>query len=172
MMKHILNVGAVLVIVVVLITLIGLMLPRAHRATRMIRLNQPPEFVFAAITGPQDWRPGVKRTDLPAAPGQPRQWTEQTRHGPITFEEVTCEPPRLYRSRIADEKLPFAGTWTYEVTPAADGRGCSVRITEDGEVKNPIFRFVGRFLIGYSRTIETYLRDLGRKFGASPSIEP
>jgi hypothetical protein len=36
-----------------------------------------------------------------------------------------------------------------------------LRITEQGEVYNPVFRFVSRFVIGQNRTIETYLRDLG-----------
>jgi hypothetical protein len=163
--------GVVAVVgVIVLITLIGLMLPRKHRATRVARFRQTPETIFAAIAGSQDWRTGVERREVPRRDEEPRRWTEKVGRRDVLFEEVANDPPRLYRTRIADASLPFGGTWTYEISPAADG-GCSCRITEDGEVSNPIFRFVGRFLIGHTRTIEEYLRALGMKFDETISIE-
>jgi hypothetical protein len=42
--------------------------------------------------------------------------------------------------------------------------GGRVRITERGFVKNVIFRFVARFVFGYTSTMEGYLRDLAKKF--------
>jgi hypothetical protein len=45
-----------------------------------------------------------------------------------------------------------------------------VRITEEGEVYNPVFRFISRFVIGQTRTIETYLRDLGTATGQQIEI--
>ena len=38
-------------------------------------------------------------------------------------------------------------------------------MAEDGEVYNPIFRFVSRFVMGHHATMDRYLRNLGRKFG-------
>ena len=70
---------------------------------------------------------------------------------------------------IADKKLPYGGTWTYELS--SDGTGSSVRITENGEIYNVIFRFVARFFMGYTSSIDTYLADLGRKFGETVTIE-
>jgi hypothetical protein len=46
-----------------------------------------------------------------------------------------------------------------------------LRITEDGEIYNPIFRFASRFVLGYARTQEEYLQELGAKFGQSVTIE-
>jgi hypothetical protein len=63
-------------------------------------------------------------------------------------------------SRIADRSLPFGGRWTFELSPAPGGT--LLRITEDGEVYNPIFRFVSRFVFGHDRTINGYLEDLER----------
>ena len=68
------------------------------------------------------------------------------------------EPPRRLVTRIADEDLPFGGTWTYRLEP--DGGGTRVTITEDGEVYNPVFRFVSRFVMGHDATLRTYLDDL------------
>jgi hypothetical protein len=61
---------------------------------------------------------------------------------------------------IADSTLPFGGKWTYELTPS--GTGTMLRITEDGEVYNPVFRFVSRFVMGHTATMDKYLADVGK----------
>ncbi len=167
-MKWILFVGAGLVALIAVVALIGLMLPKSHRATRMASFSQPPEVIFAAITGPQDWR-GVASTELAPQNGH-RMWREQSGHRAITFEEVASDPPRLYRSQIADKNLPFSGTWTWELAPTS--AGCTCRITEEGDVTNPIFRFVSQFIIGHTKTIDDYLNALGKKFNQPVRIEP
>jgi hypothetical protein len=72
-------------------------------------------------------------------------------------------------TRIADPKLPFGGTWTIEVTPVEGGT--TLRITERGEVHNPIFRFMSRFIFGQTKSMEDYLGALGKKFGETVSIQ-
>jgi hypothetical protein len=44
-------------------------------------------------------------------------------------------------------------------------------VAEDGEIYNVVFRFMARYFSGYHRSIETYLRDLGAKFGQPVEIE-
>ena len=82
-----------------------------------------------------------------------------------------AEAPTHLVTRIADDKLPFGGTWDYAITP--DGGGASVvTITEHGAVYNPVFRFVSRFVFGHTATMDAYLRALGKKFGGevTPSM--
>jgi Polyketide cyclase / dehydrase and lipid transport len=165
-MKWLLYISAAFIALLLLITLIGLLLPKAHHATRMARFRQPPEEIFAAITGPQDWR-GVKVTELPPIDGR-RGWIEQSGRHSITFEEIASDPPRLYRSQIADKNLPFSGTWTWEIT--ATGDGCICRITEDGEVSNPIFRFVSQLILGHTKSIQDYFNAMGKKFNQTINI--
>ena len=50
------------------------------------------------------------------------------------------------------------------IAPSDDG-GSVVTITERGSVYNPVFRFVSRFILGHTATMETYLRSLGHRFG-------
>jgi hypothetical protein len=155
-------------VVILAVTLIGLALPKAHHATRMARFAQPPQALFALIAGPQDWRPGV--TTEPLRPDQGRRrWRERVSHRWITFEEAQSDPPRLYQTRIAGENLPFSGTWTWQITAAPDG--CICRITEDGQVYNPIFRFMSRFIIGQTKTIDDYLNAMGKKFGQPVQLQ-
>jgi hypothetical protein len=41
-------------------------------------------------------------------------------------------------------------------------QGCLLTITEEGEIYNPVFRFVSRFVIGYTATIDGYLARLAQ----------
>jgi len=79
----------------------------------------------------------------------------------ITFVMEIAEPGRRVVSRIADTNLAFGGKWTYELTPSADGT--RLRITEDGEVYNPLFRFISRFILGHYSSIDLFMHDLERR---------
>jgi hypothetical protein len=144
------------------VILIGSLLPRKHVVSRSVSLSRPPEVVWNLITGPPRWRRSVRAyRELPEDNGH-RMWQETDEHGQtVTFATVESVPPRRLVTRIADTKLPFGGTWTYEIAPIASG--CSLTITEDGEVYNPLFRFASRFILGHAATIDSYLRDLKAK---------
>jgi hypothetical protein len=80
--------------------------------------------------------------------------------------------PGRHVRKIVNDDLPFGGVWEYSLEPVATGSesGCKLSITERGEVKNPVFRFVSRFIMGHAATIEGYLKDLARKFGEPAKI--
>jgi Polyketide cyclase / dehydrase and lipid transport len=152
------------------IWVLGLMLPRDHMATRMGRYQVPPEKVWEALTdidAMPSWRIGLKSvTRLPDKNGLPVH-TENTTAGKMTFETTLMDPPRrLVRGMASD--LPFGGTWTFDVAPAPDGS--TLRITENGYVSNPFFRFVARYFIGYTSEMNKYLTGLAQHFGEKPQI--
>jgi uncharacterized protein YndB with AHSA1/START domain len=146
--------------------IIGAMLPKAHTASRAAIINRHPDVLWQAITDCgafPEWRGDVKNVEiLPERAGR-KTWREDGKNGKITFEAIDASPPSRLVVKIADQDLPFGGTWTYEL--AQSGSGCRVTITEDGEVYNPIFRFMGRVFFSPTASIETYLRSLGKKFG-------
>ena len=164
-MKWILWILMALAGTLLLITLAGWLLPKAHQVTREAQFDQPPEALWKAITdidAMPSWRPGLKSVrHLPDKNGLP-SWVETSASGTLPFESVVSEPPAKWVVRIADPKLPFGGTWTYEITPVGAG-GSSLRIREDGEVYNPVFRFLSRFVFGYSGTMDAYLKSLKKK---------
>jgi hypothetical protein len=171
-MKWVLLVVGALVLLVGLAAMIGAMLPRGHQATRKARLRASPEALYAVIAGPPDWRTGVTSFGvLPDEDGRKRWWEEDSHRQKITYELVEDQPPARIAVRIAASGLPFGGTWTFEIAPAAGG-GSDLRIRENGEIYNVIFRFMARFFFGYTASIEGYLRDLGTKFHESVVIEP
>ncbi len=127
--------------------------------------------LFALIDGPQTWRSDIKACEpLPEGQGRTR-WRETNGwNDTITSEVVARRPPLFRETRIITPGLPFSGTWTQ--TLEVRGGVTLLRITEHGEVYNPVFRFVARFVIGHARTIEQYLRDLGTAVGERIEIAP
>ena len=132
--------------IVAIIAGCGAMLPVSHIASRRARFNQPPAAIWAAIHREKTFR-----------------------EDGVNYEVTRSEPPRLLETRIADQNLPYGGTWLYEISPAADG--AVLRITENGNVYNPIFRFVSRFIMGHTAAIDKSLNDLGKKFGEQLRVE-
>ncbi len=170
-MKWVLWILGGLVVVVGLMAAIGAMLPVRHHASRKARYKAAPEALYAVLSGPPEWRSGLKsHGELPPENGRRRWWEEDSHGDKITFEEVDARPAERLQVRIADKGLPFGGTWTFDIAPDGNG-GSELRIAEDGEVYNAIFRFMARFLFGYHRSIETFLKDLGVKFGQAVEIE-
>ena len=170
-MKWVLVIVGGIVLLVGVAALVGAMLPVRHTATRRARFKASPDALFAVIAGPPDWRTGVKSFGvLPDQDGRRRWWEQDSHNQKVTFELVDAKPPERMTVRIAEPGLPFGGTWTFEITAASDG-GSDLRIREDGEIYNVIFRFMARFFFGYNGSIETYLKDLGAKFGQPVSIE-
>ena len=166
-MKVLLLVVGSLVALGIVVVVIGALLPSKHRASRSAIFHASPEKLFALITGPQDWRPDVRSYERTANGGDSFRETNQ-RGQTVTYKAVEIDPPYHYVARIADKNLPYGGQWTYQLEPR--GSQTALRITEDGEVYNPVFRFVSRFVIGHTRTIDNYLRALAAQSGDSITI--
>ena len=170
-MKWVLIVLGVIVGLILLIGLVGMLIPKSHVASRKARFNQPPQTVWDAITdfqGQTSWRTNLSTVErLPDREGN-AVWRETNRRtGPLKMMMMTSDPPHRMVNQIVDNKS-FGGTWIYEITPT--DRGCELTITERGEIYNPIFRVFARFVLGYTATMETYLKQLGTKFGEA--VEP
>lgn len=144
----------------------GSMIAREHKATCTIELAATPEAVFQAIS---DWRnlPNWNKNvsavaELPGGGG----WVETMGSMKIPLRIEKSEAPRLFVARIADDALPFGGTWTH--TLAASGNGKTrLTSTEDGFVKPAPFRFIAHFVLGYHKTLADYQTALGARFGAT-----
>lgn len=158
---------AVVGVVILGVVGVGMLLPVSHTAVTSRAVQGTPEEVWAAVTGVEafpEWRPGLETIEaLPPRDGRP-VWRESGPTGTMTIETVEAEVPTRLVTRIADEDLPFGGTWTYELEPTGDGR-TRVTITEDGEVYNPVFRFMARFVFGHTATMDTYLDGLEARMG-------
>lgn len=165
-MKTLAIIASGLVAVVLVVVVIGWSLPVAHEASRSATFNTTPDALYALISDvasyPRWWSEISQIEMLPADGGRIR-FREHMTTGPIVMEVIDAVPPSRFVTRIADPDQPFGGTWTFEITPAS--RGTRLTITERGEIYNPLFRFMSRFLFGYTGTMESFLQALANKVG-------
>lgn len=160
-MRWIVYIVAGLALIVAVVAIAGAMLPKAHSASRTTRVAMPPDALYTLLSDVNQypaWRKDVKSLQrLPDKDGRPA-WVEDVsgQKIPLYFERM--ERPSLLVARIADPSLPFGGTWTYRIAPAAGGS--DLTITEDGEVYNVIFRFMAHFVFGYHATMDGFIKNL------------
>ena len=136
--------GTVLIIAVVWV--IGAMLPVAHVASGSAAFAEPPESLYAVISDTANYS----------------AWLDD--ETPVAV--VDAQPPRRVVTRVVADDLPYGGTWTFDIAPA--GAGSRVTITEHGEVYNPLFRFMSRFVFGHTATIDKFLAALAARSPSAP----
>ncbi len=160
---------------VALVAIVGLFLPREHRVSRSLKLAKTqPDAVWAVITDhgrDPSWRSDVAATVRLADIKGHAVWQDQFKNGQqMSYETTESIPNEKLVRLIVDSGGPFGGTWTYQLQP--EGTGTRITITEDGWVSNPIFKTIGKFVIGYNATLEGYLKNLATKAGedAKPEI--
>lgn len=165
-MKWIIIVASSVAALILLVVIIGYMLPVKHRAVRSAVFNTDQESLYALIINVDalpTWRSSVSSIEHDGD-----KYREVQGRDAILYEYLERSPNRVV-TRIADKSLPFGGSWTYELTLESSTQ-TRLRITEDGEVYNPIFRFVSKFMMGHTSTIDGYLRDVGRYLKEEPVI--
>ena len=172
-MRWVIIIVVALIAIVIAIFAAGAVLPRKHIATLAANIHQPPQVVWTTITDHVDdakWRSDLKTIErLPDRNGHP-VWLETYKDGMrLELEDTSADPPKKLIRQVRDTSNMFSGRWEIEVSP--DGANAStVRITEYGEVPNPFFRFMSRFVFGHTKSMEQYLTALGSKFGEKVAI--
>ena len=164
-------IGAVVALVVIAI-IIGSNLPREHVAVVRARYAAAPTAVWALLSDPSaapSWRKDVKRVEKIHDINGHSAWKEESGFGLITYELVESTEGVSRTTRIADETLPYGGQWEFRLSAA--GTGTELVITERGFVKPALFRFMSRYLFGYTGTLKGLMTELGAKLGESDEPE-
>jgi len=172
-MKLALIIAAFVFVIIALILIVGAALPRNHVASRHIILHLSPYEIYQSVrdfNAAPSWRSDLERVETVATADNHVRFREYAKHGAVTYDLVEDQPGERIVTRIADQNLGYAGSWTYTFTK--DTAGTRVQITEAGEVSNILFRFMSRFIFGQTGTIERYLIALGKKFGEDVSLQP
>lgn len=170
-MKWVLIVVVGVIVLVGVVALIGALLPREHVATSTVTLRQPPDSVWKVVrdlAGVTAWWGDVKLAERASDQGGREVYRQTLKNGfAMALVVAESQPPTRLVTRIdAPAGAPFGGTWTYQIAPVDGGTASRVSITENGWIANPIFRFMARTIFGYYGTLDSYLKALGRKFGA------
>jgi Polyketide cyclase / dehydrase and lipid transport len=167
-MKYLLVIAVVLVFAFAIVFVMGMRLPKHHRAQNSAVITASPMAVWAAISdvaaGP-NWRSDLKRVDIIDS----NRWREYDRHrNSVMFRLDSSLPMHQRVVSIDDPGLPYSGSWTYNLQ--GDERGnTTITIVEDADVKSPVWRFFGHYVIGERSSIDRYLHDLQKSFEAGKS---
>ncbi|HEX4665771.1 MAG TPA: SRPBCC family protein [Chthoniobacterales bacterium] len=150
---------------------VGYALPVKTTVSRSITLQQSPAAVFAVLADVKNLAKWNRNTEKVAMlpPVEGKEATLQTFNGGMTMTIITTEstPPSHLVRAMGDDGGPFAGSWTYEITPV-DG-GSRVVLTEVAIFKNPLFRVMTR-LFGQTKYMDEHLEDLAKNFGETAAF--
>ena len=165
--KLLLAVAALVAALLLLAFVVGSLQPRENVAASHVELRAEREAVWAVLADFATWPTWNHAFDAvepaPARDGK-TVWLARGSYGDMPLVLERLEPPaRLTTFTPADAGLGFFGSWTYELEERAGG-GTRLRITERGEVPNPLFRFM-MMLAGPTRTQREFLRLLSTHLG-------
>lgn len=142
----------------------GTRLPVNHVVSVTGVVAAPPERVFALITNVakgSDWRPAVKSVTVLNPDKGRDHWVEHLDYGQfMTFLATRTDPPMRREVLLDDPNASYGGTWTYELAPGASPATTNLRITESGFIKPPVYRFLMAHVMGPTRNLEQYMKDI------------
>lgn len=159
-MKSVIRILVAIGLVILAIVITGSLLPERHEASVSRDFQSSRDAVWVVLADFSHWPEW--RSDLKEIRLGSNTFTEVSASGEAVeyrIEEFTT-PERMV-TRIITPGLPYGGAWTYELVTT--DTGCRLTITEEGEVYNPVFRFVSRFMLGHTATLEKYMDDLSKK---------
>ena len=62
--------------------------------------------------------------------------------------------------KLEDPHAAYGGTWTYELSPGPDPATTTLKITEDGFIKPPAYRFVMARVMGPTKNLDDYMKAI------------
>jgi uncharacterized protein YndB with AHSA1/START domain len=142
----------------------GTHLPVNHTVSVTGVVAAPPEKVFTLITNVakgSDWRPAVKSVTL-LQPDQGRDhWVEHLDHGQfMTFLAVRTDPPTRREVLLDEPHASYGGTWIYELSPGPALGTTTLKITETGFIRPPLYRFIMAHVFGPTHNLDQYMKDI------------
>lgn len=165
-MKYVMTFFGLLIVAIIALLAAGYSMPAKTTMTRSVALHKSPEEIFAVLSDMPNmpkWNRNMEKIEI-LLPREGRETTLQTFKGGMRMTIITTEsvPASKLVRTMADEKGPFVGSWSYEISPQPDG--ARVALTERAEVANPVFRVLMR-LFGQTKYMDEHLVDLGKHFG-------
>ena len=165
-MKWLLILAGIIGCFILIVMILGCFLPVRHTATVKVSVSSTPDKVWQRLADFRSypvWRSDVKAIEVLSD----SEWIEvNERNHKLPLKLIVKEPISRLIMKINGNGLPFGGDFECVLHP--EGGRTIVTITENGAIYNPAFRFVSRFIIGYSATAKKYGDNLQRSFIAHP----
>ncbi len=142
--------------------LVGRALPAEHVAERARLINAGLEQVserIRRVEAQPKWRRKITRIEVQSRDSNLVRYTEYAGRDAISFQLAERAGGRQFESRIISTDLPFGGRWVIELDSIGVGT-TRVFIREEGVVRSPVYRALGRYVFGHTATMDAYLDDL------------
>jgi hypothetical protein len=167
----ILGVVGLLALAFFVMSAIGKGLDPKHVVTASLHVNRTPAEVHALVADLEAWptwcRNVQKVEKLPDRDGHPMVRMHMGRNRMVLKVTVNHAPTR-FAMTIDDESKFFAGVWEYHMN--AEVNGTRLKLTEHGEVRPALPRFMLKYLVDPSKYLKSHLRDVATRFGEPPQI--
>lgn len=167
LLRIVLSVIGVIALVALAAFALGATLPVDHSVSVTGEVAAPPAKVFALITNVAagaTWRPEVKSVEVLPKDDTRDAWIEDLGSGEkMQFLATTTVPPDATGQAIrkVETKEPsYGGMWTYELSPGATPSSTTLKITEDGYINPPIYRFMMKYVFGPTKNLEDYMKHI------------
>ncbi len=145
----------------------GATMPIDHSVSVTGTVGAPPAKVFGLITniaaGPT-WRPEVQSVEVLPKDNTRDAWIEDLGHGvKMKFLATTTVPVDPSGHALRQVKLDdpsYGGTWTYDLSAGPTPDSTTLKITEDGFIKPPIYRFMMAHVFGPTKNLDDYMKHI------------
>lgn len=161
-MKLLLIIIGIIVCLIIIVIIIGYLLPVKHKSSVQVLIDAAPEKVWQRLINFKDypeWRMDLKNVEVKSN----TEWVEtNSNNDKLPLKILTNKPLQTLITQFNATDLPYGGSWEFNLTP--EGDNTMVSITENGEVYNPIFRFVSKFIMGHATSQKKYADYLKQSF--------
>ena len=154
----------VLVLAGVIVYVDGAKMPYYHTVSVTGVVNAPQAKVFSLITDVvhgSHWRPAVKSVTTLTPDNGRDHWVEHLAHGQfMTFLATHTDAPNRRDVQLDDARAAYGGTWVYQLSPGPSPDSTTLRITETGYIKPPVYRFIMAKIVGPTRNLDEYMKNI------------
>ena len=160
---------------VVVMSLLGWWMPSRYVTSQSLLLPVPVAEVWASLVdypGQTAWRRGLSAVDRLPDDGPTEVWRERFGRSATLSRTIEARSPAWLVRESAAEGEAVRRRWEFALEPVVTPSNTRITLTERGEIRNPLRRFVVRFITGRSRTLRNFLRDLAGRFNARPGFIP
>ena len=138
--------------------------PVEHAVSVSGVVEAPQERVFSLIADVANgsrWRPEVQSVTVLQKDHDRDHWVEHMGHGQfMTFLATRTEAPMRREVVLDDPKASYGGSWTYELAPGPSPSTTTLKITEKGFIRPPLYRFVMMHVVGMTHNLDVYMKEL------------
>jgi hypothetical protein len=152
-MRIVIIILIVIVTLVIIMILIGRMLPVKHTVSQSHIFRSSTDDVWKVVSNINEWK--AWRSDL-----KNLEITSATtfKADNVDYSISNSVPGVSFTTIIVTKDLPYGGSWNYVFEK--EGSGCKLTVTENGEVFNPLFRFLSKYVFGHEGSMKSFMQSL------------